>query len=141
MGGEIGRAWIGKHIGEAMSAHGLQRVAEAGLLVTVIDDQAGERRVLGAAAKLAHERVCLRSCFLDGIIRCRVREKPILVLCFTINKGEAAFAVACDQSFAPGPAAADELPDGQRIDELVGDDYLPAPRRARHTSEAVRPNP
>ena len=30
MGGEVGRAGIGKDIGEAMAAHGLQRVAEAG---------------------------------------------------------------------------------------------------------------
>ena len=46
---------------------------------------------------------------------------PILVLCFTIYEGEAAFAVACDQPLAPGLAAADELPDGQRIDEFVGE--------------------
>ena len=80
MGGEVGRAGVGKDVGEAMGAHGLQRVAEAGLRVTVIDDEGGERRALGAAAKLAQERLRSRSCFLDGIIRCRVREKLILVL-------------------------------------------------------------
>ena len=60
--------------------------------MTVIDDQGGERRSLGAAAKLAQERLRSRSCFQDGIIRCRVREMLILVLRFTINEGEAAFA-------------------------------------------------
>ena len=80
MGGEVGCAGIGKDIGEAMAAHGLQRVAEAGLLVTVIDDEGGERRVLGAAAKLAHERLRRRSRFQDGVVRCCVREMPILVL-------------------------------------------------------------
>ena len=49
MGGEVGCSGIGKGIGEAMAAHGLQRVAEAGLLVTVIDDEGGKRRTLGAA--------------------------------------------------------------------------------------------
>ena len=46
---------------------------------------------------------------------------PTLVLCLAINKGEAASAVARDQPLAPGLAAADELPDGQRIDEFVGE--------------------
>ena len=40
-----------------MAAHGLQRVAEAGLLVTVVDDQGGEQRSLARLAKLAHERL------------------------------------------------------------------------------------
>ena len=81
MGGEVGCAGVGKGVGEAMGAHGLQRIAEAGLLVTVIDDQGGERRSLGAAAKLAQERLRSRSCFQDGVLRRCVREMLILVLC------------------------------------------------------------
>ena len=80
MGGEVGCAGIGEGIGEAMAAHGLQRIAEAGLRVTVIDDEGGERRIARAAAKLAHERMRRRSRFQDRAVRCCVREMPILVL-------------------------------------------------------------
>src|SRR5215510_6066256 len=42
MGGEIGASRIGQGCGKAMAAHGLQRVAEASLVVAVVDDEGGE---------------------------------------------------------------------------------------------------
>ena len=55
MGGEIGASRIGKGRGKAMAAHGLQRVAEAGFVVTIIDDEGGEGGESGAASKLMQE--------------------------------------------------------------------------------------
>ena len=37
------------------------------------------------------------------------------------GEGEAAFTVAADQTLAPRLAAANQLPDGQGVDELVGE--------------------
>src|SRR4029078_9777753 len=68
MGGGVGCSGIGKGIGEAMAAHALQRVAEAGLLVTVINDEGGKRRSLGTAPKLAHERMRRRPRFQDRVL-------------------------------------------------------------------------
>ncbi len=51
MSGEIGLARHRQRIGEAMAMDGLQRVADAGLGMTVIGDQRGDRRLLGPRGK------------------------------------------------------------------------------------------
>ena len=124
MGGEIGASRIGKGIGKAMAAHGLQRVAEAGFVVAVIDDERGEGRRSGAASKLAQEGLRRWPRFEDGTVRRCVREIRRLVAerePIALGEGEAASPVARDQTLAPGPVAADELPDGQGIDEFIGE--------------------
>ena len=46
MGGEIDFARHGEGIGEAMAMNRLQRVADAGLFITVIGDEHGNWRLL-----------------------------------------------------------------------------------------------
>ena len=79
MGGEIGASRIGKGRGKAMAAHGLQRVAEAGFVVTVIDDERGEGRRSGAASKLIQEGPRRWPHFEDGTVRRFVWEVRRLV--------------------------------------------------------------
>src|SRR4029079_1574714 len=124
VGGEIGASRIGKGRGKAMAAHGLQRVAEAGFVVTIIDDEGGEGGETGAASRLTPERPRRWPRFEDGTVRRRVREisrlsaelEPI-----AFGEVEATTPVARDQTLAPGPVAVDKLPDGEGIDEFIGE--------------------
>src|SRR6476661_6275652 len=105
MGGEIGASRIGKGRGKAMAAHGLQRVAEAGFVVAVVDDEHGEGSHRGAASKLIQEGP-----------RLVAGREPI-----ALGETKAATPVARDQTLEPGPVAVDKLPDWEGIDEFIGE--------------------
>src|SRR6476660_8090233 len=79
MGGEIGASRIGKGRGKAMAAHGLQRVAEAGFVVAVVDYEHGEGSHRGAASKLIQEGPRRWPHFEDGTVRRFVWEVRRLV--------------------------------------------------------------
>ena len=57
MGGQVGFSWGGKGIVKFMSAHGLERIAEAWSGITVIDNQGGERGLCGARGEVGDSRI------------------------------------------------------------------------------------
>ena len=82
--------------------------------------------LLRARGQGCEELVCGRPSLEDGALgRIRARAMAASVpfdRSFTVDEGEPPLPVARDAALAPALAAPDELPDGKRVDELVGDD-------------------
>src|SRR5688500_11208368 len=98
MRGQVGLPWACQQVGKAMPLHRLQRVAEPGPDVPVVDDQRDSAADVQLRPDLPRNRVPRRRILADRPIA--IELKP----------------TALEQD--PALPAADPLPDGQRVEEL-----------------------
>src|SRR4029450_895270 len=126
MGGEVDLTWRSKRVGIFVTRDGLQRVAEASLLVTVIDEQRRDRRDRRARSQSGEGRADGGSRLEDRAVgsidrKRRLRQVAIFDR-FSRGKYELAVAVYSDAALAPHASLPHELPHRQSVDELVGDE-------------------
>src|SRR4029079_4363052 len=126
MRGEVDLAWRSKRIGIFVTRDGLQRIARASLLVSVIDEQRGDRAYRRARSQRSKERADGGPNLEDRAVgsidrRRRLRQVGIFEL-LSRGKYELAVAVDGDAALAPGVTLPHQLPHRQSVDEFVGND-------------------
>jgi hypothetical protein len=130
VGGQIGGAWRGERVDVGVPAHGLERIAIGGLGRAVVDEegdagpcapaQLGEHLVLaGPQREDGADRRCWRCSSMSRLVPDRETQRP---------RG-----VELNHTLAPAVLAEHELPDRQRVQELVGDDDGRAIRHLVHS--------
>src|SRR5262245_5473666 len=126
MGGEVDLAWSGKRVGIFVTRDGLQRISQANLLVSVIDEQRGQRRSFGARCQSGEQRSGswsrLKNCAVGSIDRTRHLRQVGILERLSRGKYELAVAVDRDAALAPNATLPHHLPHRQSVDELVGND-------------------
>ena len=120
MGGEIAIPRRGERVGVAVRAQGLERVAEPGDRMSVIDEERRAALLHQPCAEFEHEAVARRIDLQDLAVR-RIRLEVRLGRRGDVE-GEIAVAVEAHDPLPPLAADPHELPHRQRVEELVGDD-------------------
>ncbi len=119
MRGQIGKARLCQRIGIGVIAQGLKRIA-CQVPVTVVDDQGGPAMPCDAGRDLSHDR---RRCgaYLHDIARRGIGEAVVQKRDrrWCRQRDRKPCAISRDHGFAPACRIAGELPDRQRIKELV----------------------
>ncbi len=122
-----------------MVAHGLQRIAEAGLVVTVIDEQRHQWCLRGPRRKRRHQPLRAGTNFEDSPIWCVQRKRCFWKLLglqrVSLGENESIVSIQRRNAHAKNPAP-HQLPDGKGIEKLVGDDDE---RALRHILDAIVP--
>src|SRR6187431_39247 len=126
MRGEVDLAWRSKRIGIFVTSDGLQRIAQAGLPVSVIDEQRGDWRYRRARSQRSKERANGRPSLEDRAVGSvdrtrRLRQVGIFER-LSRGKDELAVAVDGDAALAPDVTLPHQLPHRQGVHELVGND-------------------
>src|SRR5208337_5422275 len=134
MGGEIAIPRRGERVDIAVRAQGLKRIAQAGDRMTVIDEQRGAALPDQPCAELEHEPVARRVHLQHLAVR-RIRLDVRLGRRGDVEH-EIAFVVEAHYALPPLTSDPDELPYGQSVEELVGDDDR---RPGRNFAELLRP--
>ena len=135
MCGEVRLAGIDERVDHAVGSHGLQRIADPGEGVAIIDEQRDAALFDEPAGEFEHQPVRGRIDFEDIAFLARRQDER---LGFSRDrKFEFAGFVETDDALAPAPAATHVLPRWQSVEKLVGEDDR---RSLRRLGEARDPS-
>ena len=125
MRGEVGLAGAVQHVHMVMRLDRLQRVADAGSQMAVVDEQAGAAMAGDPRGDRLHQRGPCRRDLDDRAVGCRGgigRQQGRIGRADACHEMQPPAVVEPDRALQPSASDLDELADRDRVEQLVGDD-------------------